>query len=121
MLMKSFSSLLGLKKGIFLGGTSTLAPGFGVSPGAPAPLAGAKASEAPDFDLIVRLQRRNNAFEDRFNDRFGFLPRASSVTRSTSPTRSAFVIVWSFFGLARRLPLPWDENLLKMDQDLYVN
>lgn len=35
LLTKSLSSLLGLKKGIFFGGTSTLAPVFGLRPTRP--------------------------------------------------------------------------------------
>ncbi len=112
--MKSFSSLLGLKKGIFLGGTSTLAPGFRVAPGAPAPLSRAKASEAPDLDLIVRLQRRDNAFEDRFNDRFGFLARQIGHALDLFHQIGLRHRLIFDCGFARRLPLPWDENLLTM-------
>ena len=71
----SFSSLLGLKKGIFLAGTSTRSPVLGLRPSARLALAGTEAAKAADLDLVAGAQRAHHALEDGFDDDFAVLAR----------------------------------------------
>ena len=107
VLTKSFSSLLGLKKGIFLGGTSTLGAGLGIASDAAATLARAEAAETANLDLVAFLESVDDALEQSSRRWFPIL-RGSSVTLRTSSMRSAFVNVGCFVIF----PLPrWDCHL----------
>src|SRR6266852_2095629 len=92
---KSFSSLLGLKKGIFFGGTSTLAPVLGLRPTRPRrcrvrKLPKPRISILSPFcsDWMMLSKMVSTMVSDSF--------RGSSVTRSTSSIKSAFVNVGCF-------------------------
>jgi hypothetical protein len=69
----SRSSLLGLKKGILFGGTSTRAPVFGLRP-MRARLARVEPSESADFNLVAGSQGMDDAVKYGANDGVGFLP-----------------------------------------------
>jgi len=64
--------LLGLKNGIVLGGTSTLAPVFGLCPNSAPALSRAEAAEAPDFNAVAALQRAEDTLKNSFHHSFGF-------------------------------------------------
>src|SRR5580693_3380094 len=65
----------GLKERDFLWRDFHFRPRLGITAGAAPAFARAKAAEAADLDLIVGLESRNNALENRLDDRFGFFSR----------------------------------------------
>src|ERR1017187_637254 len=66
--------LAGLEEGNFLWRHFHLGPGLGIPPHPPAPLAGAKAAEAANFDLVARLQGLDDALENGLDDGLRLLP-----------------------------------------------
>src|SRR3984893_16045525 len=72
---KSFSSLLGLKKGIFFAGTSTFSPVLGVAPHSAATLPSAKAAKAADLNFFPFLQCADDALENSLDNRLGLFAR----------------------------------------------
>src|ERR1700722_20671955 len=65
----------GLKERNFLRRDFHFRARLGVTASAAAAFARAEAAEAADLDLIVGLESRNNALENRLDDRFGFFAR----------------------------------------------
>src|SRR6202030_1648469 len=65
----------GLEEGNLLGRHIHFGARLGVTPDAPAPLPGAKASKSADLDFVALLQGLNNALENRLHNRFGLLAR----------------------------------------------
>src|SRR6266702_4200529 len=97
-LTKSLSSLLGLKNGMRLGGTSTLAPVFGLRPVRPRRWRVRKLPKprisirSPPCSAPMMLSKMVSTMA---SDSL----RPSSVTRTTSSTRSALVTVESFIDV----------------------
>src|SRR6202453_5344093 len=64
-----------LEIGDLLGRDFHFRAGLRVAAGASTALAGAKAAEAADLDLVVGLQRLDDTFENRFNHGFRLFTR----------------------------------------------
>src|SRR5437899_9448184 len=94
-LTKSLSSLLGLKKGMRLGGTSTLAPVFGFRPTRPRRWRVRKLPK-PRISILSPVCRAAMMLSKIVSTMISDSLRGSSVTRTTSSTKSALVIVESF-------------------------
>src|ERR1700719_146209 len=92
---KSFNSLLGLKKGIFLGGTSTLAPVLGLRPMRPRRCRVRKLPN-PRISILSPFCRASMMLSKIVSTIVSDSLRGSSVTRSTSSIKSAFVSVGCF-------------------------
>src|SRR4029077_16724146 len=67
--------LAGLEEGDSLRWHLHLLTGLGVAPRSPSPLAGGETAEAADFNLVVRMERLNDALEDGLDDHLRFLTR----------------------------------------------
>src|ERR1700688_4538777 len=65
----------GLEEGNLLGRYIDFGARLGVTPDAPPPLPGAKASKSADLDFVALLQGLNDALENRLHNCFGLLPR----------------------------------------------
>src|SRR2546425_10231464 len=94
-LTKSFNSLLGLKKGMRLGGTSTLAPVLGFRPVRPRRWRVRKLPK-PRISILSPPCRAVMMLSKIVSTMISDSLRGSSVTRTTSSTKSALVIVESF-------------------------
>src|SRR5580692_7828846 len=92
---KSFNSLLGLKKGIFLGGTSTLAPVLGLRPTRPRRWRVRKLPK-PRISILSPFCSASMMLSKIVSTMVSDSLRGSSVTRSTSSIKSAFVNVGCF-------------------------
>ena len=89
---KSFSSLLGLKNGIFFGGTSTFAPVFGFLPIRPRRCRVRKLPN-PRISILSPFCRASMMLSKIVSTMVSDSFRGSSEMRSTSSIRSAFVNV----------------------------
>src|ERR1700727_351841 len=89
---KSFNSLLGLKKGIFLAGTSTFSPVFGLRP-----VRGlrwrVRKLPKPRISILSPARRERTTLSKMVSTITSLSLRVSSARRETSSIRSAFVIV----------------------------
>src|ERR1700682_1343800 len=98
---KSFHSLLGVKNGMFFGGTSTVAPVFGLRPIRPRRCRVRKLPK-PRISILSPVcsaeMMESNIVSTMASDSF----RGNSVIRMTSSTRSALVMVASFIHLTPR-------------------
>src|SRR6202046_1732759 len=108
---KSFNSLLGLKKGIFLAGTSTFSPVFGLRPTRGLRWRVRKLPK-PRISILSPARRERTTLSKIVSTITSLSLRVSSAKRETSSIRSAFVIV-----LLRSRDL---HNLLKF-QGLYAS
>ena len=90
----SFSSLLGLKYGIFLAGTSTRAPVFGLRP-----MRGwrwrVRKLPNPRISILSPVRRERTMLSKIASTMTSDSFRVISTTRETSSIRSAFVIAFS--------------------------
>src|ERR1700722_2624042 len=68
-----FQFFAGLKVRNFFWRDFDLRAGLGIASGATTSLAGTEAAKTANFDFVVGLQGSDDAFENRFNHRFGFL------------------------------------------------
>src|SRR6202453_669526 len=98
---KSLSSLLGLKNGIFFGGTSTFAPVLGLRPTRPRRSRVRKLPK-PRISILSPFCRARIIFSNMVSTMISESDRLSSVMRSTSAIKSAFVNV----GCLVIVPLP---------------
>src|SRR5580698_5758476 len=89
---KSLSSLLGLKKGIFFGGTSTFSPVLGLRPTRPRRWRVRKLPK-PRISILSPLWRDSMMLSKMVSTMVSDSLRGSSVMRRTSSMRSAFVSV----------------------------
>jgi hypothetical protein len=64
----------GFEVGDFLGGDFDSGSGFRIAPDAGLSLAGAKAAEASDLDLIASSERSDDTVKDGLDDNLGFFP-----------------------------------------------
>src|SRR6202042_3171180 len=100
---KSFNSLLGLKKGIFLAGTSTFSPVFGFRP-----VRGlrwrVRKLPKPRISILSPARRERTTLSKIVSTITSLSLRVSSARRETSSIRSAFVI-----GLLRSGPHAFSE------------
>src|SRR5487761_1583192 len=94
VLTKSFSSLLGLKNGILLGGTSTFAPVFGLRPILPRRCRVRKLPK-PRISILSFFCSASIMLSNTVSTTVSDSLRGSSVTRITSSIKSAFVTVRS--------------------------
>src|SRR5579863_9964550 len=94
-LTKSLSSLLGLKKGMRLGGTSTLAPVFGLRPTRPRRWRVRKLPK-PRISILSPVCSAWMMESKMVSTIASDSLRGNSVARMTSSTRSALVMVVSF-------------------------
>src|SRR6516165_2642143 len=92
---KSFNSLLGLKNGIFFAGTSTFSPVFGFLPMRPRRCRVRKLPK-PRISILSPFCRASMMLSKIVSTIVSDSLRGSSVTRSTSSIRSAFVSVGCF-------------------------
>src|SRR5579863_8716636 len=99
LLTKSFSSLLGLKYGIFFGGTVTRVPVLGLRPVRPRRSRVRKLPK-PRISILSSDWRAAIMLSKIVSTTASASLRGSSVTRVTSSTSSAFVTVCSFSAAA---------------------
>src|SRR5258706_8446033 len=89
---KSFNSLLGLKKGIFLAGTSTFSPVLGLRP-----IRGlrwrVRKLPKPSISILSPARKDRTTLSKIVSTITSLSLRVSSAKRETSSIRSAFVIV----------------------------
>src|SRR5208337_4225799 len=95
LLTKSFNSLLGLKNGIFFAGTSTFSPVFGLRPTRPRRCRVRKLPN-PRISILSPFCSASMMLSKIVSTIVSDSLRGSSVTRSTSSIKSAFVNVGCF-------------------------
>src|ERR1700733_3594912 len=88
---KSFNSLLGLKKGIFLAGTSTFSPVFGLRPTRGLRCRVRKLPN-PRISILSPARRERTTLSKIVSTITSLSLRVSSANRETSSIRSALVI-----------------------------
>src|SRR5580698_5194025 len=94
---KSFNSLLGLKKGIFLAGTSTFSPVFGLRPTRGLRCRVRKLPK-PRISILSPARRERTTLSKIVSTMTSLSLRVSSAKRETSSIRSALVITPLFYG-----------------------
>src|SRR5262245_12534016 len=95
LLTMSFNSLLGLKKGIFLAGTSTRSPVFGLRPTRGLRWRVRKLPK-PRISILSPARSERTMLSKMVSTMTSLSRRVTSARRETSSIRSAFVISYTF-------------------------
>src|ERR1035438_6219767 len=110
LLTRSFNSLLGLKKGIFLAGTSTRSPVFGLRPTRGLRWRVRKLPK-PRISILSPTRSDRTTLSKIVSTITSLSFRVSSASRETSSIRSAFVII--LFAPFRAAFL-WDQRARRL-------